>query len=161
MGWTKREYILQAYEEIGLAAYVYDLTPEQQNSALRRLDAMMATWDANGINVGWMMPSTPDSSDIDFKTNVPDVANEAIYTNLAVRLSAAFGKVPSAELKLLAGSSYKTLLLFVTKDIPQRQMPDTMPCGAGNKPHAGFSNQFFSALDTPLAVGNDNIITLE
>lgn len=161
MGWTKREFIAQAYEEIGLASYVYDLTPEQQNSALKRLDAMMATWDGNGITVGWMMPSTPDSSDIDFKTNVPDVANEAIYSNLAVRLSAAFGKVPSAELKALAANSYKTLASFMIKDIPQRQMPSTMPHGAGDKPQIGFSNQFFSTPNDQLAAGNDNIITLE
>ena len=29
MGWTKREYVEQAFEEIGLASYVFDLTPEQ------------------------------------------------------------------------------------------------------------------------------------
>ena len=40
MGWTKRQFVTQAFEEIGLASYVFDLTPEQLQSALRRLDAM-------------------------------------------------------------------------------------------------------------------------
>ena len=56
MGWTKRQFIEQAFEEIGLAAYVFDLTPEQLQSALRRLDAMMAGWNTNGIRIGWPMP---------------------------------------------------------------------------------------------------------
>ena len=47
--WTKREFITQAFEEIGLAAYVFDLTPEQLNSALRRLDAMVGGWAATRL----------------------------------------------------------------------------------------------------------------
>ena len=52
MGWTKREYIEQAFEEIGLASYVFDLTPEQLQSALRKLDAMLAEWNAKGLRLG-------------------------------------------------------------------------------------------------------------
>ena len=48
MGWTKRQFVAQAFEEIGLASYVFDLTPEQLQSALRRLDTMMAAWNALG-----------------------------------------------------------------------------------------------------------------
>ena len=33
MSWTKRQYIVDAFEEIGLASYVYDLQPEQLQSA--------------------------------------------------------------------------------------------------------------------------------
>ena len=51
MGWTKRQYIEQAFEEVGLAAYVFDLTPEQLQSALRKLDAMMAEWNAKGLRL--------------------------------------------------------------------------------------------------------------
>jgi hypothetical protein len=46
MGWTKRQFITQAFEEIGLAAYVFDLTTEQLQSALRRMDAMVAGWNS-------------------------------------------------------------------------------------------------------------------
>mgnify|MGYP003525752305 CR=1 FL=1 len=55
MGWTKRQFVTQAFEEIGLAAYVFDLTPEQLQSALRRLDSMMASWNAKGIRLGYQI----------------------------------------------------------------------------------------------------------
>ena len=42
MGYTKRQFILAAFEEIGLAAYTFDLQPDQLESARRRLDAMIA-----------------------------------------------------------------------------------------------------------------------
>ena len=29
MAWTKRQIVTQAFEEIGLASYVFDLEPEQ------------------------------------------------------------------------------------------------------------------------------------
>jgi hypothetical protein len=53
MGYTKRQFISAAFEEIGLASYVFDLQPEQLQSALRRLDAMMADWNAKGIRLGY------------------------------------------------------------------------------------------------------------
>lgn len=158
MGWTKKEYIIQAYEEIGLAAYVYDLTPEQLQSALRRLDSMMAGWNASGIRIGWQLPSKPDLSDVNTQTSVPDAANEAIYSNLAVRLCASFGKVPSPELKQLAVSSYGNLLSQVSDEIPQRQLPSNMPVGAGNKSR---ENSFFSPLTQQLEAGQDGNIIME
>lgn len=56
MGWTKRQFVTQAFEEIGLASYVFDLTPEQLDSALRRLDTMIASWNALGIRLGYPLP---------------------------------------------------------------------------------------------------------
>ena len=37
MGMTKRQYVDQAFTEIGLAGYVFDITPEEMNTALRQL----------------------------------------------------------------------------------------------------------------------------
>jgi hypothetical protein len=48
VAWTKREFVVQAFSEIGLASYVYDLQPEQLQTALNRLDSMLATW--NGLS---------------------------------------------------------------------------------------------------------------
>ena len=82
MGWTKRQFVTQAFEEIGLASYVFDLTPEQLQSALRRLDTMIAAWNALGIRLGYPLPSSPQDSDLDEPTLVPDWANEAIITSI-------------------------------------------------------------------------------
>jgi len=74
MGYSKRQFVTAAFEEIGLASYVFDLNPEQMESALRRLDAMMADWNAKGIRLGYPLPSSPQNSDLDEQTNVPDSA---------------------------------------------------------------------------------------
>ena len=42
MGWTKQQLVEQAFEEIGMANYVFDLQVEQLQSAMYQLDAMMA-----------------------------------------------------------------------------------------------------------------------
>jgi P22 tail accessory factor len=162
MGWTKRQFVEQAFEEIGLAAYVFDLTPEQLQSALRRLDAMMAGWNANGIRIGWPIPSTPDASDLDVDTKVADVANEAIYLNLALRTAPGFGKVLSPDTKADADAAYSNLLNQTAAPTPERQFPNTLPRGAGTKPWRSFnSNQFVKTPDDPLLAGEDNKLNFD
>ena len=102
MGYKKRQFISAAFEEIGLASYVFDLQPEQLDSALRRLDAMIADWNAKGIRLGYPLPSSPQDSDLDEETNVPDSAYEAIICSLAIRLAPSYGKQVMAETKTTA-----------------------------------------------------------
>ena len=42
--WTKTLLIEEAFGELALAGYVYDLRPEEMQAAGRRLETMMATW---------------------------------------------------------------------------------------------------------------------
>lgn len=156
MGWTKRQFVTQAFEEIGLAAYVFDLTPEQMQSALRRLDTMMAQWNAKGIRLGYPIPASPESSNLDDETGVPDSSNEAIYTNLGIKLAPSFGKVPSMETKAAAKASYETLLSLAAMPMEQ-QLPGTMPAGAGNKPWR-YDNPFLNKPTDPLLAGGDGEI---
>jgi len=161
MAWTKRQFITQAFEEIGLAAYVFDLTPEQMDSALRRMDAMVAGWNANGIRIGYPLPSSPENSDLDEQTGVPDFANEAIYLNLARRLAPSFGKVVDPETKAAADFAYSSMANQVAVPTPERQMPGTMPRGQGNKPWRTTRNPYFPPPADPVAVGSDGDLTLE
>mgnify|MGYP000518919073 CR=1 FL=1 len=47
MSYTKRQFVIAAFEEIGLASYTFDITDDELSSACRRLDAMMAEWNHN------------------------------------------------------------------------------------------------------------------
>lgn len=152
MSWTKRQFVEQAFEELGLAAYVFDLTPEQLQSALRRLDSMLASWNAKGIRLGYPIPSNPQDSELSQETGVPDAANEAIYTNLALRLAPSFGKTPSSELKGNAKAGYDLLLMRAA--LPPEQQLAALPSGAGNKP-AASEIQFITPAPEPLKVGED------
>lgn len=134
MGWTKRQLVDDGYGTIGLSGYVFNLSPEQKQSALRQLDAMMATWEGRGLRLGYLMPSSPDESDLDQDSGIPQQAAEAVFLNLGLRLAKGIGKVPSQDHKQEAHQAYQSLLTKYGVPIPEMQMPSTMPRGAGNKP---------------------------
>ena len=157
MGWTKRQFIEQAFAEIGLAGYVFDLTPEQLQTALRQLDSMMAAWNAKGIRIGYPVPSSPQNSDLDEETNVPDSASEAIYCGLGVRIAPGFGKTVGGHTQFFAKQAYDQLLAIAAMPL-EKQLPQTMPAGAGNKPWRNNDSPFVNPPTDPLLSGPDGII---
>lgn len=130
MSWTKRQLVEHAFEELGLAAYAYDLTPDQLQSALRRLDAMMAVWAARGIKLFYPLPSSPENSELDEESGIPDAAADAVFTNLALRLAPSYGKSASAETRQTAKSGYDWLLNAAAMP-DEMQYLNTLPLGAG------------------------------
>lgn len=159
MGWTKRQFVAQAFEEIGLATYVFDLQPQQLHSALHKLDAMMALWNGKGIRLGYPLPSNPQDSDLDEETPVPDSAHEAIYTNLALRIAGSLGRQPQDVTKVAARAGYEVLLSRAAMPMEQ-QFPGTLPIGSGGKPWGGQSSLFVHPPNTPVLAGQDGPIDL-
>ena len=157
MSWTKRQFIEEAFDAVGLSGYTYDLQPEQFESALRKLDAMVATWNAQGIRISYPMPSSPENSDLDAETNVPDSANEAIISGLGVKLAEAFGKTVSPDMKQRAYNSH-TILLNRNASVIERQLPSTMPAGAGNR---RSEDPFIAPPVEHIEVGPDDILEVE
>lgn len=153
MGYTKRQFIEGAFEEIGLANYTFDLQPEQLQAALRRLDAMMMEWNAQGIRLGYPAPSSPQDSDLDEQANVPDSAWEAIITTLAVRIAPGYGKTVSPDTKATAKNAYNILLQRATFPL-EKQLPETMPIGQGNKPWR-WDNPYVHPPVDPVEAGSD------
>ena len=156
MGWTKRDFVVQAFDEIGLASYIFDIQPEQLQSALRRLDTMMATWNAKGIRLAYPLPSSPLDSDLDSQTEVPDSAYEAIYTNLAIRIAPSFGKQVAIEVKTTAKAAYDVLLQRATFPI-EMQLPRTMPAGAGQKPWR-IDDPYVAPPQSPVQTGSEGYL---
>ena len=159
MGYSKRQFIEAAFAEIGMAGYVFDLQPQDFEQALRRLDAMMAEWNAKGIRLGYPLPSSPQFSDINAESEVPDSANEAIFTNLGMRLAAGYGKAVMPQTMMVAKQAYNTLLARATFPV-QQQLPGTMPAGAGTKPWRVYDNPFIRPPVDPVQVGPDGVLEL-
>lgn len=159
MSYSRRQFVVAAFEEMGLASYVYDLAPEQLEAAARRLDAMMAQWNTMGIRVGYPVPGSPENTSLDAETGVPDAANEPIITNLAVRLAPGIGKSISADTKATARSGYNSLLSRASLP-PQMQMPVGMPAGSGNRPWS-ISAPFLNNPTEPLLAGEDGPINFD
>lgn len=154
MSYTKRQFIQSALEEIGIASYDFDLSSEQYESAMRRLDAMAASWNAKGIRIGYPIPSSPENSVLDEETNVPDSANEAIITNLAIKLAPGYGKVVSAETRYTAKETIMTLMARASFPVEQ-QLPSSMPSGAGSK---AIDIPYLVPAADPLLAGQDSAI---
>lgn len=159
MAYTKRQFVTAALEEIGLASYIFDAQPEQLQSALTRLDAMMANWNGKGIRLAYPLPGSPGASSLDENTAVPDSANEAVITNLAVRLAPSYGKAVSADTKATARDAYNLLLSRAAMP-PEQQLPDNMPAGAGNKPWNLYGTYINPPAD-PVLTGGDGVLEFD
>jgi len=156
MSWTKRQFINAALEEIGLASYVFDIQPEELESALRRLDAMMADWNVRGIRIGYPLSSITSSS-VAQETSVPDSANEAIISNLGMRLAPSYGAIVPREVKISAKNGLMTLLTRAGVTQPQeKQLPSSLPVGAGNKPWRYSGDNFMPEPTDNVDAGPDS-----
>lgn len=150
---TKGDLVAAAYEEIALAGYVFDLTPEEQQGALMRLERMAAALDAKGVRIGYNLAGT--SAQLTDQVGIPDWAEEAFYTNLAKRLSVTLGKQLLPETLAAAKDGMETLLLG-SMHIPQMQQPRLMPIGTGNR-HNVKNQQFFAPVDR-LTTRQDDVL---
>ncbi|KQP36133.1 packaged DNA stabilization gp4 family protein [Pseudorhodoferax sp. Leaf274] len=134
MSWTKRALVSEAFSELGLAGYEFDLSPEEQIGALRRLDSMVAAWEEDGIRLGYLLPTSPEDSDPDDDSGIPDTAAETVYLQLAIRIGPSFGKALNATTRKVATDGYARLLRRASV-VPQMSRPRVL-AGAGNRGRA-------------------------
>ena len=146
MDWTKRQIIEAAFEEIGYAAYTFDIQAEQYQSALNRLDAMIATWKKRGLVLDYALPAAQGGSSLDDNSEIDD-HQEAIFLNLALKIAPIVGKVPSQETKAAAAIAFRELQSTSTART-EWSTPKNLPVGAGNKPYRSGYDEFFSGSAT-------------
>lgn len=155
MSWTKREVVSQAFNDIGLASFVFDLTAEQLQAAGIQLDAMIAAWNYKGFRLGYPVSSSGAGVDLDTDTRLPSYAIDAVVSNLAVRLAPSFGKQPSQDLMARAKDGYE--MLSRRSAMPNEMQITGLPKGAGAK---DIERPFLDPADTePLQnTSNDQLI---
>lgn len=156
MGWTKRQIAEQAYGELAIAGYVFDLEPEEVQFAIVTMDTLMASWDGLGIRIGYVLGLTPTSSDPDDDSGIALRHVRAVYLNLAIAIAASKGKQLAASTLKGAKDAYDALLAAVAlATVPQVQMPHGTPLGAGNRPWHRGNGPFFQPADTGPLQQND------
>ena len=153
MSYTIRQFVESALEELGLAAYNFDASPDQFSSAAKRLNSMLAEWNAKSIRLGATLYGNPNDIDLDADSNVPDNANEAIITNLALRVAPMYGKSPMPGTALNAKRAYDAMLLAFSQ--PVEMQLGEMPSGAGNKPWR-WDDPYTPAAQPILTDGSDS-----
>jgi hypothetical protein len=124
---TKRQIIAQGLEEIGLAEYEFDATPEELQSFLRRLDRIMAQWDGQTIRTGYNL-----AGGLDDESGLPDTVVNCAALHLGIAMAPSFGKTISPDTRVAAGTAYNTMLTQLHR-MPQVPYPDRLPVGVGNK----------------------------
>lgn len=130
---TKRTIVNMAFEEIGLAGYEFDASPQEQFSVLRRLDALMADWKSQSLNLGYNAPPTIGAGDLDDESGIPDNALNTVVMSLALRAMPAIGKSMSPETRVALAQGMGALRTAYAV-IPGRTLPRSTPRGSGNKP---------------------------
>lgn len=156
MSWTKRQLVTAAFNELALADYDFDLSPEEEQAALVKLDTMMATWSAQDIDIGYAFGLSPDDTDLDQDSGLPLVAVEAVYLRLAIAIAGSKGKTVANTTKAGAKGAYDALLSYVAhQQLREQQLPSTLPRGAGDKPWR-IDQPFMRKPDTsPLQIADD------
>lgn len=153
MSWTKRQLVVQAYTELGLANYVFDLEPEQLQNACNVMDAMIASWSGVGAQIAYPASTSPGTTDLDADSTIPDFCNAAVYLGLALRLAPSMGKNPPQMTMIAAKQAYLNMLTMLTATPNEMSYPSTLPKGQGNKVWRGIDNPYFEA-DSPI-LGSD------
>lgn len=130
---AKRAICEMAFEECGLAGYEFDKTPEEWQSALRRLDVVMAEWRTADLDLGYNAPAVVGTGDLDDASGVPDDALSATALTLAFRICPPLGKAMGMESKAAYARSMDLVRArYMTK--AERVLPRSTPIGAGRKP---------------------------
>ncbi len=129
---TKGYLVNEALTELGLASYVFDMQPQDRQSALNKLDDMAGEW--SDINMGYLQPTNNGESDQADDSGLTNATKNAVILNLAVRIAPQFGKTPSPETKTAAKQAYNSL----PRTIPPMEYPLHRPIGSGNKSSGHF-----------------------
>lgn len=120
------EIVIDAMEEILVQADEAPIEPSEGQAAIRLLNDMMFSLDANGVNLGY----TEISSLGDIVT-VPPGAIRWMKLQLAVELAPKYNATITQEILMKLKSAYKAVLNLSFEGL-QSAYPYTLPTGSGN-----------------------------
>ncbi len=120
-------------EELGRAGYDFDIQPGETLSWLRKMDAMLAQWQAQGIALNYNFPTVFGNSQPTDMMGVPDAALDTIAAWTALRVAPGIGKTMSQESRK-AMADGKAFLFAETATIPTMIVPKTTAVGIGWAP---------------------------
>jgi P22 tail accessory factor len=163
MAVTKQKIIERALESIGIASYIYDLSYEELNSCLRRLDDLMAEFMTDGYVMGaYPLHIDADDSSLDEEAPINMSYKKVIYLELGRDLAPMFGKNLSKEYEMDVWKSRMTLNNGATFPMTANLNIRYVPAGAGNSNSFGGNyfgrSTFLNAYPRFLLIGHSNIL---
>lgn len=97
---TNLEIITDAFIETNIFAAGESIPAADAQLALRRLNQLMAEWKEEGIDLGWVRQDTLGDT-----APVPEWAERAVYTSLALQLLSAYQQPVSSTLAVIASEA--------------------------------------------------------
>lgn len=105
MAVTNLELINRALRELNVISEGENASPEQGSQCLAKLNGMMEVWRENGIDFGWYAQSATSGT-----APVPQYAELAVHTGLAILCASQYGASVSPETEAIADRTYNVLL---------------------------------------------------
>lgn len=129
---TKQQIVQWAFEDIRLAGYTFDHTPNELASMLARLDGLMREYRLRNINVGYNHPKTIGSSNLNDIAGFEDGLGLSIATLLAESFMDGMGKSYTPSFIAKKNRAWNFVYAY-SATIPNRVYDKFTPRGAGQK----------------------------
>ena len=140
---TKFHIVDRAFAEIGLTGYTLNASPEEQQDAIYQLDSMMAEWLSQGVNVSYVLPTSPEDALLSDDSGLSMADINGVAKQLAIRICPSYGKTASPHLMGSAAQA-KNALWVAHMTVPASRYPATMPVGAGNRSYGVLVDRFYN-----------------
>lgn len=129
----KKAFVEQAFNELGLTSYVFQLQAEDIQQGLNLLESRIAQFDAQGIFLNWPFADDAFAVDGTEEVNLPPYALAGVVAQLAIDLAPLYGKTVNPATLIKAKTGYETMISIGAVPNPPTQNR-LAPLGAGNKP---------------------------
>lgn len=138
LGRSKGELIDSAFSICGLSSAEYEIQPEETILALKRLNGMLAQWEADGLLLGYNGPDYLDGNAAE-RSGIAAADEEAVVGMLALRLAPHIGKQIAPEVRADIDRAYRSLLNR-NATIPSQITAYHTPRGTGHRRRTLFIN---------------------
>lgn len=141
----KRALVLDAFSEAAIAGYTFDLTADELQTGLQRLEQMVGDWAVLGLLFGFNVKGM-SAADLDDEAFLPVPDGEAdtshlyhslIVTNLAKSIAGAFGKQCAPSTVEAARRTYRNFIATHSSVQPKGAALDTGIISSTQRRHWG------------------------
>jgi hypothetical protein len=135
---TKRKLVEMMFAECRLLGWELDITAEEKDLALTRLDALMWELRGRGYELGYNFPSAIGAGALTDNLGCPDQAFSGLAILGAERLASTMGKTQSKETRIALSAAMKAVIAAVDNLVPLSAFAPDTPLGAGNRTTLGL-----------------------
>ena len=136
MAYTASQVLKAALQRILVQASEADLEADEYQDAILALNAMMASWAADGIDLGYT-----DIDNLADEITVPPGAIRGIIANLAIEVAPDYGGKVGPTLAQQAVEGMKAIRRIAIRVLPT-QFPGNLPIGSGAT-EDGYSEPYY------------------